>query len=237
MSQYWGLIPAAGIGQRMGSSVPKQFMKIGDKTLIEWTVHALAQHSQIDGIYVGLADIKANGSWVEEIHPKVLGVFQGGQSRSDTVLNGIRHLMSSNCSQEDWLLVHDSNRPLLTVEEVGHLIESVGNDPNGGIVSLPIFDTLKACEDGRITATLPRDHCFRALTPQMFKLGILQKALDQCASNEIATTDESQAMERLGYRPVLVPGSAMNIKITTPSDFRFAEAILESKQPSQDNQV
>ena len=214
----------------MGSSVPKQFLKIGNKTIIEWTIHSLAQQSTIDGIYVGLAGTEEYGNWVESIHPKVCGVFIGGDSRADTVLNGIEFLLNSNCSEDDWLLVHDANRPLVTKDEISQLIELVGRDSNGGIVSLPIHDTLKSSENGRITGTMERNRCFRALTPQMFRLGLLHKALTHCISGDIDVTDESQAMELLGYHPILVPGSTTNLKVTTPADLALAKAILASNE-------
>ncbi len=234
MPKYWGIIPAAGIGRRMGGPVPKQFLKIKDKTIIEWTILALAQHEQVDGLYVGLEKTEQYADWIKSIHPKVLGVFEGGDTRSETVLNGISYLVGNGCSEDDWLLVHDANRPLLTMEEITRLIETVGDDENGGIVSLPVFDTLKSGTDGKINSTVNREHCFRALTPQMFKLGLLHKALLQCVSQGFMATDESQAMERLGHCPKLIPGSVTNIKITAPSDLRFAEAIIGLEQSDVD---
>ena len=229
MTRYWGLIPAAGIGQRMGSSVPKQFMKIGDRTLIEQTVSALAEHDTIDGLYVGLSDVEQYGESIKSIDSKVIDVFCGSDSRSGTVLNGIQHLIDAGCSKDDWLLVHDANRPFLTKDEVTRLIESVGDDPNGGIIGLPIIDTLKSGKEGWISETVNRDNYWRALTPQMFKLGLLQEALSRCVRQGIEVTDESQAMETMGYRPKIVVGSSTNIKITTPSDLEFAKAMIEMR--------
>ncbi len=213
----------------MGTSIPKQFLRLKEKTIIEWTIHSLGRVDQIDGIYIGLASSEEYGKWVESIDPKVSGVFIGGKTRSDTVINGIEYMLNRNCSNDDWVLVHDANRPLVTEDEIKRLIVAVGNNPNGGIVSLPIHDTLKSGENDSITGTLEREKCFRALTPQMFKLGILHKALSHCREDGIDITDESQAMEKLGYRPVLVPGSTTNLKVTTPADLTLAEAILDSK--------
>ncbi len=226
MPNYWGLIPAAGAGHRMGASIPKQYLKIKNKTLIEWTILALASHEKIDGLYIGLSGTDENSHWIRSVHPKVMEVFRGGNSRSETVQNGCRYLLENGLSLDDWLLVHDANRPLLTLDEVTRLIDAVGDDQNGGIVSLPVFDTLKSGAGGRIEKTMDRANCYRALTPQMFKLGLLHDALAHCKREGIEVTDESQAMERLGYRPKLVMGSATNIKITTPSDLKFAESII-----------
>ena len=212
----------------MGASVPKQFMKIGGRTIIEWTIQALARHDEIAGIYVGLADTKEHGNWIDTL-PKVWDVFAGGSTRSETVLNGIEHILKYDYPKEDWLVIHDANRPFITQDEITRLIECVGDDDNGGILSLPVVDTLKSGEADRISTTMSRENCYRALTPQMFKIGLLREALIHCAKNNIDATDESQAMEVLGYHPHLVPGNALNIKITTPTDLKFAEAILESE--------
>lgn len=230
MTRYWGLIPAAGVGQRMGASIPKQFLKIGGRTIIEWTVLALAKHKSIDGLYVGLSDTELYGKQIKSIHSKVIDVYCGSDSRAGTVLNGIEHLMEMGGSPEDWLLVHDANRPFLTSDEVTCLIASVGDDPNGGIVGYPVVDTLKLIQEGCIRETLDRINYCRALTPQMFKIGLLREALSQCVQQGIDVTDESQAMEKMGYRPKLVVGSSTNIKITTPADLKVAKAMIEMQR-------
>lgn len=227
MTRYWGLIPAAGVGQRMGAAIPKQFLKIGDKTLIERTMLALAEHDRIEGLCVGLPDVEEYGEHIKSVHSKVMDVFCGSDTRSGTVLNGIQHLINLGCSTDDWLLVHDANRPFLTKDEVTHLIESVGDDENGGIVGLPVIDTLKLSKEGSICKTMNRENCYRALTPQMFKLGLLHDALSQCMQQGIVVTDESQAMEKMGFRPKMVVGSSTNIKITTPSDLEFAKVMVK----------
>lgn len=226
MAKYWGLIPAAGIGQRMNSQIPKQFMQLGDRKLIEWTVQALAGHQSIEGVYIGLSADNRYSEWILSIHEKVLDVYQGGSTRSETVLNGIRHMLGQGCSNDDWLLVHDSNRPFLSPNEMTDLIQQIGDDVNGGILSQPIFDTMKLESSGRISRTLPRGDLFRAQTPQMFKLDTLRKALEDCIESGSEITDEAQAMEKSGYRPRLVPGRSSNIKITTSEDMKLAEAML-----------
>ena len=212
----------------MGSAVPKQFLHVGDKTIIEWTVLALAGNERIDGLYIGLSGNADRSQWINAIHAKIDGVFAGAQMRAGTVLNGLQHMLGQGCSADDWVLIHDANRPLLLQNDITQLIETVGDDENGGILSLPVHDTLKLGESGAICKTLDREDCFRALTPQMFKLGLLRDALSHAIENNLEITDESQAMEQAGFRPNLVVGSATNIKITTPSDLKFAEAIMTS---------
>lgn len=213
----------------MGSPVPKQFMKIGDRTLIERTITALAEHDKIDGVYVGLPDVEQHGESMKSVHSKVIDVFRGADTRTGTVLNGCQYLIDCLISPHDWLLVHDANRPFLTKDEVSRLIESVGDDPNGGIVGLPVIDTLKLSKEGWISETVDRKNYWRALTPQMFRLGELHESLNQCVQQGIEVTDESQAMERMGFRPKIVVGSSTNIKITTPSDLEFAKAMIEMR--------
>ncbi len=226
LPRYWGLIPAAGVGLRMGASLPKQFLKIKGKTLIEWTVLAFAKPERIDGLYIGVASVERYGEWIKSIHCKVLDVFQGGETRADTVLNGCRYILESGGAETDWLLVHDANRPLLTVADVDRLIDAVDDDQAGGIVSLPVFDTLKSGLDGHIEKTIDREQCYRAQTPQMFKLGLLHEALSRCLKDRVSITDESHAVELLGHHPRLVAGNAMNIKITTPSDLKLVETMI-----------
>lgn len=227
MNRYWAVIPAAGIGQRMNAPIPKQFMQLGKYRLIEWAIRALANHPRIEGIYVGLSSGSDYTDWVKTTHRKVLDVYDGGRSRTETVLNGIRHMLAGGCSTDDWLLVHDSNRPFVTTDEISELILEVGEDVNGGILCQPIFDTTKLAAEGRVSETLPRGNLFRAQTPQMFTLGMLIKALEGSLEAGVEITDESQAMERMGWHPRLVPGRASNIKITTAEDIKMAEAILD----------
>ena len=226
MIKYWVVIPAAGIGQRMNARIPKQFMQLGDHRLIEWTIRSLASHQSIEGIYVGLSADSEYSDWVKSIHTKVLDVYHGGLSRTETVLNGIHHMLAHGCSVEDWLLVHDSNRPFLSADEITDLIREIGDDENGGILCQPVYDTVKLEASGHVSKTLPRGNLYRAQTPQMFKLGILRRALEDCIEAGLQVTDESQAIEHLGYCPRLVPGRAANIKITTADDMKLAEAIL-----------
>lgn len=202
-------------------------MQLGDCKLIEWTVRTVAGHQALQGVYIGLSADNQYSDWVASIHEKVLGIYPGGSSRSETVLNGIRHMLGQGCSVDDWVLVHDCNRPFLSSAEITDLIQQVGDDDNGGILSQPIFDTIKVESSGRIDKTMPRGELFRAQTPQMFRLGALGNALEDSIKTGVEVTDEAQAMERMGHHPRLVPGRAANIKITTPEDMRLAQAMLD----------
>ncbi len=229
MGRYWGLIPAAGTGQRFGSSTPKQFLNLAGKLVVEWSILALANHEKIDGVYIGLEENCVQSACLPQFHSKIAGTFSGGATRAQTVLNGVNYLLDNNGDIDDWVLVHDSNRPLLSNIDITNLISTVGDDIDGGIIGLPVHDTLKLESGGRIKNTLDRSQQYRALTPQMFRLGLLHDALVQCHSRRINVTDEAQAMELLGYHPLLVTGETSNIKITTPTDFKFAEALLTKK--------
>ncbi len=229
MSNYWGILPAAGIGARMNSEIPKQFINIGDKSILEWTVKAFASFSKLKGIYVGLSSNPERFEWAVSLHPKIRAAYRGGNSRTETVFYGLEHMLHEGHSKDDWVLVHDANRPFLEHEDMESLLLEVGDDEDGGILCLPIHDTVKHGLQNRITKTLPRTEIFSAQTPQLFKVGLLHDALAECMDSGKNVTDESQAMELKGYQPKLVLGSPTNIKITIPADMAFAQAILQRK--------
>ncbi len=227
MPKYLGIIPAAGIGSRMGSQLPKQFMKIGEKSILEWTVDVMVSFSKLSALYLGLSSTPDRHKWVDTLHPKIGDVYQGGQSRSETVLFGLEHILNLKNCREDWVLVHDANRPLLRLEDLERLVSEVGDEDDGGILCLPLHDTIKHGIRSRVKETIPRNEIFSAQTPQLFKIGLLHDALSDCLACGINVTDESQAMEIKGFRPKLVIGSPTNIKITTPADLNIAQAFLD----------
>ncbi len=228
--QYWGLIPAAGIGVRMGKSTPKQFMNLGCKTLLEWSVHSLAAHHKVNGVCIGLSQQSGYEKWAKTIDDKVTGTFCGGATRTHTVLNGLMYLLGNGVSRDDWVLVHDSNRPFLSLSDITALIEQVGQRDDGGLLCAPIHDTVKFGSEGRVIETYPRDSLFRALTPQMFKAGILEQSLRNVLNSGLQVTDESQAVEELEYQPVIVTGQVSNIKITTCEDLELATQMIPQFQ-------
>jgi 2-C-methyl-D-erythritol 4-phosphate cytidylyltransferase len=157
----------------------------------------------------------------------------GGATRAESVFNGLGALLAAGVPVDDWVLVHDAARCLVTPEAVTDLIQACQDDPVGGLLALPLPDTLKTQTPGavpRVDATVPREGKWLAQTPQMFRLGALHQALALAATTGFAgITDEASAIERQGLSPRLVPGSALNLKVTYPADFAFAEAVLKAK--------
>ncbi len=225
---YWALIPAAGIGSRMGIKTPKQFLDLGGQMMIERVVGTFASHPRIDGVVVGLSPNSDTAEAAKAIESKVFGIFEGGDTRASTVLNGLQHLIERDVSQADWVLVHDSNRPFLRHEDIDFLLDSVEDDQNGAVMCAPVYDTVKQSDRGRIEKTLPRGNIFRAQTPQMFKVGILKQALRKSEQSGIQVSDESQAIEVIGMSPKIVIGPPRNIKITTADDWLIAKALLSA---------
>ena len=229
------VIPAGGVGSRMGHEIPKQYLRIGDKTILQRTLEVIHSCRQISTIVVGLA---TGDDWWQstksnlpaQLSKKVV-TYQGGPQRSDTVLNGLNHIMASNqCNSGDWVMVHDAARPCVSVREINQLIEACIEQNSGGILAQESVDTLKRITrvkgQYQISETEPRSSIWRAATPQMFPLHLLKNALDHCKEEGINTTDEAEAMEKMGYQPILIPGSAENIKITNAIDLMIAEKML-----------
>lgn len=226
----WALIPAAGSGSRMQSEIPKQYLLLAGKPVLQHTLDALLQHPAIGKVLLVLApddayfdryDWSAYGS-------RLLVARVGGDSRAASVRNGLGYLQSQ-VADSDWVLVHDAARPCLALPELQRLIAEMLAHPVGGILAVPVADTLKRADATRhIEATVPRERLWQAQTPQMFRYRQLLQAL-QYGSDE-GVTDEASAIERLGFRPALVMGSGRNIKITFPGDLPFAEWILQQKE-------
>jgi 2-C-methyl-D-erythritol 4-phosphate cytidylyltransferase len=222
----WVLIPAAGVGRRMGTELPKQFLRLGSRTVLEHTLSIFLEHPAIRGVVLvlgvgvdvaGLDTARAQGRLFE---------VPGGAERADSVRNGLEFL-ARHGNPQDWVLVHDAARPCLPPEDLERLIQTLMEDPVGGILASPSTDTLKLSDvGGRVQETLDRDRVWRALTPQMFRLGLLLEALTAARAAGVSVTDESSAMERMGFRPRLVEGSPMNIKITRIEDLDAARVYL-----------
>ena len=228
MAKSHVLIPAAGSGSRMGVEPPKQYLPLLGKPLIWHTLHVFAECSRISAITVALgADDQLWGGhdW-SAFGDKVQVLHCGGESRSATVLNGLRAL-KNQIGTEDWVLVHDAARPGLTAGLLDRLLDTLTDDPVGGLLALPVADTMKRADaDGRVASTEPREALWQAQTPQMFRYGLLCRALQQAQSSP---TDEAQAVEALGLRPKLVSGELCNLKITYPQDLELIAAILAAQ--------
>lgn len=217
---HLALIPAAGIGARMGLAQPKQYLKLGDFTMLELSAAALAADPRIEEILIVVAP--GDEAWRDLDFParaRVLAV--GGATRAESVRNGLAALQPAD---RDWVLVHDAARPCLSPAELARLIDELAEDETGGLLAVPLADTLKRAQAGRVDATIDRSGLWRAATPQMFRAGLLARAL---AGDLEGVTDEAAAIEALGLSPRLVEGEASNLKVTLPADEVLARAILQ----------
>jgi len=228
--RYWAVIPAAGVGTRMQSDVPKQYISIHNKAILEHTLERFCSHPKIEGVVVAISG--SDDFWKTldiSSHPKIM-VVEGGVERCHSVLNGLR-LLSEQANSSDWVLVHDAVRPCLRKEDIDRLIDKLAGHEVGGLLGLPVRDTMKLADTSCIIQeTVEREGLWHALTPQMFHLGLLTNSLENILSNEQLVTDEAQAVEVSGYRPVLVEGHPDNIKITRNNDLVLAELFLSQQE-------
>lgn len=226
------LIPAAGSGTRLGADRPKQYLTLGRQSMLEHAIDALLADARIAHVLVVLSPDDAFGAQLPGVQGRQrVGVAQvGGASRAASVRAGLHALQAHD---DDWMLVHDAARPALAARELAGLIDALVDDAVGGLLALPLADTLKRADAAgtadarRVAATVDRSGLWRALTPQMFRVGLLRRALD--AADLDAVTDEASAVERLGLAPRLVAGQATNIKVTTADDVPLACAILAAQ--------
>jgi len=227
LTNIWAIVPAAGVGKRMQSDKPKQYLELAGKTVIEQTLFRLLETKVFSGIAVAIS--VEDPYWPEldiSKHPDVL-TAPGGKERADSVLSGLR-MLSPKATDRDWVLVHDAARPCITRSDIHLLINQLQTDAVGGILALSSHDTLKNVLDNNILGTLDRRHIWRALTPQMFRYGMLKTALEESVGNP-AVTDEASALELKGLQPKIVEGRPDNIKITRPEDLALAQFYLEQQ--------
>lgn len=224
---YWAVVAAAGVGRRMGSDIPKQYLLLNGRRVIEHTLQRLLNHPQIKQTLVALSP---DDKWWPDTdyanHADVISV-DGGAERCYSVLNALNRL-SEMAAEDDWVLVHDAARPCLRSSDVDALIEQLNNHPVGGILGMPVRDTMKrADESGQVVETVCREGLWHAFTPQMFRLGMLRSALSQALEQGMQVTDEASAMELAGHSPRLIEGHPDNIKITRPEDLALAAFYLQ----------
>ena len=221
-----GLIPAAGQGARLGGETPKQYLDLAGRPMLAHAAATLLAHPAVDLAFVVLApddEHWATHDW-QAFGDRLAPLWCGGATRRDSVLNGLL-AKAKVVDPEDWVLVHDAARPCLAREDLGRLIEAVRDDDVGGILAIPVADTLKRADGAeRIAATEPRDGLWLAQTPQMFRHGTLLRAIGGAGH----VTDEASAVEAIGLRPRLVPGSARNLKVTFPGDAAMAVQLLRA---------
>jgi len=229
----WALVPAGGQGLRMQAPLPKQYLPLLGRPVILHTLERLCTHPRVRGVMVGISD--QDRHWQALIPmlanlPKFLGKYSGGETRAHTVLNGLKAL-SKHTKSDDWVLVHDAVRPCARHADIDKLIAAVGNDREGGLLALPVSDTVKRVDnEGRVVETVRREGLWRAATPQMFRIGALVTALESALKQNIEITDEASAVEAAGGHPRVVAGHADNIKVTLPEDLALAELYLKQQQ-------
>ena len=225
----WAVIPAAGIGQRMQSDIPKQYLPLAGSTVIENTIHRLLAASQVKGLSISLRNDDQYWSSVNIESSKPVIRAEGGAERCDSVLNAMKALAEHDDFNidNDWVMVHDAVRPCVRLDDLDRLIEQVTSNESGGLLALPVRDTMKrASESQSVQVTVDREGLWHALTPQLFPYRALWEALIKAMEEGVTVTDESSAMEHAGYAPKLVEGHEDNIKITRPNDLRLAELFI-----------
>ena len=226
-ARCFALLPCAGLGARAGGDTPKQYQPLLGQPMVLHTLAAFQAVSRIAQVWIVVAP---SDRFLSVDSAGVTLAHCGGGSRAESVFSGLQALRDAGANATDWVLVHDAARCLITPSQITALMDACEPDPVGGLLALKLADTLKIEAGGRVVATMERADKWLAQTPQMFRIGLLQAALQAQAATEFAgVTDESSAMELAGHAPRLVAGSAQNFKVTYPEDFALAEAILRSR--------
>ena len=227
-NKYFLVVPASGIGQRMNSKIPKQYLDLENGlTILDQCLKSILSTESITGFIIAL-DKKDTyfKSSVFATHFKLISIANGGKERFHSVLNALNAL-NQIAQPSDWVLVHDAVRPCIEKDDINKLIEEVGNDEVGGILAKGVVDTVKQKNSNGLVSTIDRKKLHLAQTPQMFRFGILKEAIEKAIKLNIHVTDESEALECLGYSIRIVDGSSSNIKITTQEDLELANYYLK----------
>ncbi|WP_230354005.1 2-C-methyl-D-erythritol 4-phosphate cytidylyltransferase [Lelliottia sp. WAP21] len=230
-SDVCAVVPAAGVGRRMQTECPKQYLSMGDKTILEHSVAALLAHPRVTRVVIAISPGDARFAALPLANHPLITVVDGGTERADSVLAGIRA-----AGEAAWVLVHDAARPCLHQDDLARLLALSETSPIGGILAAPVRDTMKRAEPGAraIAHTVERDDLWHALTPQFFPRELLHDCLTRALNEGATITDEASALEYCGYHPVIVEGRADNIKITRPEDLQLAEFYL-TRTTQQEN--
>lgn len=226
-SRFFALIPCAGTGSRAGTTIPKQYQVLAGQPMVR---HTLAAFAGVPRLQRCLVVVAPGDDFLDGLCAPFALAACGGASRAASVRNGLQVLLAQGAAPYDWVLVHDAARCLVTPALIDTLIDACALDAVGGLLAHRLADTLKSEAAGRVSATVDRAGKWLAQTPQMFRIGALLDALDQAGDT---VTDEAGAMEALGHKPLLVPGSAQNFKVTYPDDFALAEAVLDHRNRKQ----
>lgn len=233
LPRHIALIPAAGVGARMQAGQPKQYMPVAGKPMMQHVLETFASSPDIDHTYVIVSEEDA---YIDDLmaalpygQDKTSVIRHGGATRQETVMNGLAAL-SDTVDKDDWILVHDAARPGLTHALIRRLVTALANEPAGGLLALPIVDTLKQSSDGYATKTIPRNGLWAAQTPQMFRFSLLKQAMLAAHAHLQDITDDASAMEMAGFTPRLIEGAPRNFKVTHPQDVVLAEFFLQQHQ-------
>ena len=223
--QYTALLPAAGIGSRMQSAIPKQYLRLGDLTILETTAKIFLSHPAIKQLVIVL---HPEDKWFSELglaNDSQIQTVIGGDERADSVLAGLEA-----AKQDEWILVHDAARPCITQSDINKLISTVEHQQCGGILATPVRDTMKRSAKDKVAETVSREQLWHALTPQMFKAGELKENIQNALLSGAAITDEASAMEWASSPVNLVTGRSDNIKVTCPEDLALAKWFISQQQ-------
>lgn len=219
---FWVVIPAAGVGSRMRADRPKQYLLLGERSIIEHTLDCFLDHPALAGLVVCIAPDDPYWPVLPCARDSRVQLAPGGRDRCDSVLSGLQRLDELGVNEGDWVLVHDAARPNLAREDLDRLLAELANDPVGGLLAVPARDTLKRVgPDGRVLETVDRSVIWQAFTPQMFRLGMLRGALEAALESRVQVTDEASALEWAGHSPKVVEGRADNLKVTRPEDLEW----------------
>ena len=226
----WAVIPAAGVGRRMQSDIPKQYLKLQGRTVLEQAVHRLSVISEIKTIVIAASQDDAYWPDQQFDVPQNIIRANGGKERCHSVLNALQVIQEQGAATDDWVLVHDAARPCVRRTDIEALIKNVMTSGQGGLLAMPVRDTMKQADNkNNVEKTVDRARLWHALTPQMFHLGELQTALINALNDHYLVTDEASAMEHAGQHPSLIEGHGDNIKITHPEDLALAEFYLHKQ--------
>ncbi|MCQ8896222.1 2-C-methyl-D-erythritol 4-phosphate cytidylyltransferase [Limnobacter humi] len=231
-ARYFGLIPAGGVGKRFGGDTPKQYALLGELTVLERSVNAMLADDRVVRVYVVVSKDDTQAERLFEGHPRVQVLKVAGRERANTVLNALQHLLEQfKIDDTDWVLVHDAARPGLSLSALKRLIDEASTHVAGGLLALPVADTLKKVnrtEDGEVVVqqTVPRDSLWAAQTPQMFRAQALALAITECLYKDVQLTDDASAIETMGISPLIVEGHLENMKITHSADLHTVATLL-----------
>jgi 2-C-methyl-D-erythritol 4-phosphate cytidylyltransferase len=237
------LLPTAGTGSRLGGDLPKQFQQLAGKPMLAYALDAFIQSPQIASIWVGVSPGFIDNPILQTLSQASKPIHflpTGGPTRQETVRNTLAALLKAGVPAEDWVLVHDAARPGITPALIGKLIAALEKSSSGGLLAIPLADTLKRADLDSVVAgnlphvekTIPREHLWQAQTPQMFHVSQLHSALEDAIRLEADVTDEASAMELAGIKPLLIEGATRNFKVTHPADWELMQLLLQSQNLS-----